>query len=95
MNYIETLNQMGGISRLQTMIGAYNFSKDGESVSFKFKSCEKANACVIILEPSDTYTVKFYKQSGYECPMVESFDDVYCDQLIQVFEMFTGLFLSL
>lgn len=86
-----------GIGRLVAMIGAKDFVKGSDHVQFGFKSCRQANKCSIILNADDTYTVRFHKfnRRSLECKQVIEFEGVYCDQLKEIFESFTGLYLSL
>ena len=99
-----TLQQLGGRGRLKAMIGARDFSSrdDGRTLHFKFPACPKANVCKITLNALDTYDVTFIKvgrlsRKTYEVPVQTTgeFSGVYCDQLREVFEGFTGLYLSL
>lgn len=98
-----TLSQLGGSRRLSIMIGARDFYSDkGNTLFFSFKSCLKANRCEITLDPNDTYTVRFFKhcrlnRETLTIPqaMVYECDRIYADSLIEIFERFTGLFLSL
>lgn len=89
----EILNQMGGGRRLEAMIGAGPFIALESGVQFRFKACAKANLCAIILDPSDTYTVKFYKVRGSMVQEVSSESEHYCDTIANHFESFTGLYL--
>jgi hypothetical protein len=93
----EILNQLGGNRKLSAMIAMHNvyFSTDSLSqgfLQFDFKSCKKASKVRIYLEYNDTYTLKFYTKSGIEKHTIQ---DVYNDNLIEVFENYTGLYLSL
>jgi hypothetical protein len=93
------LAQMGGAKRLQVMIGANSFASDRNGVLFKFRGTRKANAVRIELTPQDLYRVEFYKQrgkaQGYRVDLVHELDEVYCDMLIELFEQFTGLYLTI
>src|SRR3972149_3750970 len=59
------LQQMGGARRLKAMIGAYDFlgSEKDRELQFKWKAKARngAKAITISLDPSDTYTLKFWK----------------------------------
>lgn len=90
------VQQIGGVRRLSLMVGASDFVGDENSVQFGFKGCRKANKCRVVLEPSDTYRVEFWKYNGrtYEMAKVSEFDDIYCDMLTALFEEQTGLYLS-
>jgi hypothetical protein len=86
-----------GVGRLVAMTGAKDFVKGSNFVQFGFKSCRKANKCSIELKADDTYTVRFYKYNRrtLDCPLVHEFEGAYCDMLKEIFESFTGLYLSL
>jgi len=97
------IRQMGGMGKLTAMLGASGFgrgSTDGHpSLTFKFKGSKKANVVTIILDPSDTYTLRFAKMASaakfYEVTPAGEFSGVYADALKPTFERFTGLYLSL
>jgi len=91
------IEQLGGVGRLVAMIGVGQIVVDDSSAMFGFKGCRKANKCRITLTPMDLYKVEFFKlnRRSLECPIVEEFDGVYGDQLVEIFESTTGLFLSL
>jgi len=85
------LEQMGG--RLRHMVGAYNFVAIERGVQFSFKMCRKTNKCVVKLNWMDTYDVEFWLLRGDLCKRVSRHENIYCDQLIDVFEEETGLVL--
>ena len=82
---------------MTAMTGAWGFVGDDNSLTFRFKSCRQANICKIELNSMDTYTVTFFKMNkkSLECPIVKEFAMVYCDQLMDIFESVTGLYLTL
>lgn len=86
------------------MIGAKDFyhENEGRTLSFRFKSCNKANLVKITLNGLDLYDVEFVKVGRLNRTTLSvprkttgSFSHIYGDQLVRVFEDFTGLFLSL
>lgn len=96
--------QMGGASRLHIMVGADSFTSgrieyDGFEqpyVQFKFKMNRKMNYCRVIYEEGkDTYVMQFWKLRKLEFKLVQEYTNVYCDDLIQMFEETTGLHLVL
>jgi hypothetical protein len=98
MEVAETiLRQIGGGNRLRAMIGASGFIGSDTSLSFKWKAKAKngANALRIVLDPSDTYTMHFYKLRAGKATELEKFDDIYSDMLREVFEDCTGLYLRM
>ncbi len=103
----ETLNQLtqsnNGTNRLSAMIGAKQFIKDDESVSFRFMrgAKNKANYIIITLNAMDTYDVKFVKignRSKFKPPLhtvVNETKGLYNDMLKSHFEESTGLCIKL
>lgn len=75
------LAQMGGMARLNVFTGAKGFVATENSVRFRVNRGD----FMVVLDPDDTYTVT-YKGREYT--------GVYCDQLVEVFERFTGMYLS-
>lgn len=91
-----------GYAVLSSFVGAKDMAYFGENetanivggMQFKFKMSKAANCCRIELTPADMYIVKFYKIRGLDCKEVANYDETYCDQLKDLFEQFTGLYLS-
>lgn len=79
------------------MIGAHSFTARPNGVSFCFKAKSKngSNALRVTLDPSDTYTVEFLRVHGGKLTTKKVVSDVYCDQLTELFERETGLYLSI
>jgi hypothetical protein len=74
----------------------------GHGVSFKFpnRGAKNLNYFKVLLDDaSDTYSIEFgrtYRKAGVpEYRQLATFDGVYCDMLIQLFENQTGLYLRL
>lgn len=94
--------QMGGNKAL-AMIGAYQVLAIDVGVRIKFKATAKEingvrpNIIEIHLDPSDTYTIKFFRAelSSANCTEIKTITDVYCDQLKPIIEDETCLYLSL
>lgn len=90
------LNQLGGINKLRVMIGALNFLKLENGLSFSFKMCKDANYCVIkYMDGKDLYNMEFLKVNHDSVKTIKNFENLYVEDLKPVFEKFTGLFLSL
>lgn len=81
--------------RLVAMIGAKDFVTFGNAVSFRFKMCKKFNHVKIKLMPDDTYTVTLCKVWGAKILNETVYSGIYCDQLKDLFESNTGLYLCL
>lgn len=95
------LAQLGGARRLQVMTGARDFV-GGEAfgrgfVQFKIGrgARDGINKVRVELDPSDTYTVKFYKTRGVDFAYKGEVSGVYCDTLVSTFEARTGFRLGL
>jgi hypothetical protein len=79
-----------------TMMGTRMKIASGNSLIFDVRGSKKVNKIVITLEPSDTYKIEFFKISRkLVSQLVYSTDDIYNDQLKEVIERHTGLYLSL
>jgi hypothetical protein len=89
------LAQLGGSAALKLMVSAYNFSSHSDeglgALSFRFKGSRKANYIKIILAASDTYSLRFGKVGKFDYDIIAFEQDVYCDQLVEVFTRVTGL----
>jgi hypothetical protein len=93
------LEQLGG-RRFIMFTGAKNLVGSDNSLSFRLpKAKDGINAVEIRLEPSDTYRVRFYRvgdrRTGYKHTDKSVHDDIYCDQLVELFERQTGLYTHL
>lgn len=86
------LEQVGG--KALFMMGAYCVLYTQNGVQFRIQGSKKASLIEIVLESSDTYTVRFYKGRA-EPKMIKEVSDVYCDSLHSTIESVTGLYLSL
>lgn len=89
-------DQMGGIGRLKSMLGAQVFKRDnGIAIKWPSKQRSKGNYVEIDLNASDTYDVKFFNASGTAKKLVKEYDGIYADRLVDTFEKQTGYFLRL
>lgn len=77
------------------MMGASMLSGDHRSLQFRIKGSPKVNSIRIVLDPSDTYTVQFWRLRGINAKLVSEFSDIYADSLRRLIEKETGLYLSL
>ena len=92
----QLTNSSNGINRLSVMIGAKDFGKDENSVSFKFK-LSGFNYCKLTLEANDTYTLTLRKYiwSKFKITNEKVIEGLYFDMLKNEFEQNTKLYLSL
>ena len=99
----EIYKQLGG-NRFAFITGAKKFIGGENWLSFRIgRNASKANYVKITLSPMDTYTVEFKRISmprfnsktlsfsEYKETLIEKREDVYCDQLQDVFTEVTGL----
>lgn len=86
------LQQMGGRARLEAFTGAYNFAVGDGSVMFRIKN-RGVNFVKVKLNGKDLYDVTFGRVSGTNFKVVEQLDDVYAEDLIDIFEKSTGMYL--
>lgn len=102
----ETIAGQLGASAL-VLLGAHTFVDIGDGLLFRIRGCGEVNLIQIILDPCDTYTVKFCKLQAVEktnlgitytemtWEVVKSVSDVYCDMLHDIIEEGTGLYTRL
>jgi hypothetical protein len=78
------------------MLGAKDVVGGPNFLQFAIRGSKTAHKIRIELDPSDTYTIRFYRRAGrFEMKEVASFSDVYSDQLHSIIEKHTGLYTSL
>lgn len=94
------IEQMGGrkIFAMAFKSCAYAVTPKPSVTFLVAPSLKKAAKCThvrVTLEPSDTYKVEFVKVRGTTAKTIREVADVYCDQLKELVEKSTGLYLSL
>lgn len=91
------LEQMGGSRRLQMMIGAQQIILLPKGVGIKWpnKQRSRGNYVEVILQPNDTYDMTFYNVSVKAKKAVKKFNDVYAEDLVSIFEKYTGWYLRM
>jgi hypothetical protein len=89
------LQQLGGQARLNAFLGVSNLFLSEYSLGFRFKAkgAKGINLVTVRLDPSDTYTVLFHRVNKNGAKLVQEFNDVYCDDLVECVEQTTGLYL--
>jgi hypothetical protein len=97
----EIHRQLGG-RRFDLMTGAkdFIFDSDATTTSLTFKlprgtARNRANLVKVTLNPTDTYTVAFFRFKGFDVKQVSEHSDIYADMLRPLFAEQTGLALSL
>ncbi len=91
----EILRQLGGRGRVGALLGVTQFAGDETSLRVKFKAqgMDGINCFKVTLDPSDTYTVEFFKTGRLDYTEKGKIEDVYCDNLVETIETRTGLYL--
>lgn len=87
------LEQLGG-NKFLAMTGAKDLIFGNYSLHFKLPSNfakQGINKVIITLEPSDTYKLEFFKVWGNKYSKIDEKDDVYNENLQDVFTRITGL----
>lgn len=95
MEVANTIRDQVG-HRALMMIGAKNLTGDKNSLSFKIgRNSAHVTHIRVTLEPSDTYTVQFYRVRRHNRTLVSEERDIYGDGLRDCIERNTGLYTSL
>lgn len=94
MKIAQTIAQQIG-QRAFLMMGTKHKVGDGKSLSFDIHGCREYSKVRVTLEPSDTYTLEFFKFRSFQITRHHTVDNVYADGLKQCIEHNTGLLLSL
>ena len=93
--------QMGGYGRLSAMVNARQWLVLERGIQFTFSGKRGVNKCLVMLDATDTYTMQFWyckaprNASAFISEMKVEYTGVYNDMLIDLFEGYTGLYLSL
>lgn len=88
------LEQLGGSGRLSLMTGASNYVAIEDGVRFSLPrtiTLKGINLVEITLNGSDLYDMRFMRYRAADCVTVSQVDDVYFDQLEEIFTQVTGL----
>ena len=94
-------NQLGGLCF--GLLGAHTLVDLGDGLQFRIRGCDRVNLIQIILDPCDTYTVRFcfvqaekkerlglsYTEVTWQ--LVSSHSDIYFDMLHDIIQQETGL----
>jgi hypothetical protein len=89
------LKQLGG-NKFKVMTGAKNFAYGDSNLTFKIgRNSGKCNHVRVTLNSMDTYKMEFISVRGTTIKTVKEFNNVYCDQLQEIFTEVTGMYTSL
>ena len=80
-----------GINGLRAMLGACNFAAQASGVTFRFKGSRRMNLAQITLNGMDTYDLEFWQVTPGKFRRIDYRNDIYNDNLREVFERVTGL----
>ena len=97
-NVVKTIIEQIGGNRAFAMIGAKNVIFSDDSLHVKFPGAGKGwpNKFVIRYDAgSDDYRVEFWRVGRVNFKPMGEFAGVYADQLVELIESKTGLYLSL
>jgi hypothetical protein len=96
MTIAEIIAQQLGGRRFAMMTGAVFLQQDaGNTLVVRFKGSNKTNILEIKYNSKDLYDMTFRKLRGTKLKTIETHNDVYSDQLQQIFEATTGLYTKL
>ena len=94
-------NQLGSLCL--GLLGAHTLVDIGDGLQFHIRGCHQVNLIQIILDPCDTYTVRFclvqaeskrsrglpYTELSWQ--LISQHRDIYCDMLHDLIQQETGL----
>ncbi|MCB0280825.1 MAG: hypothetical protein KDD94_15070 [Calditrichaeota bacterium] len=86
----------GGTKQLSTVCGATDFGMDltnelSPYVKFRLKSNNPNIVKIIYNRALDTITLEFGLLRNLDYKLIKTIENVYCDQVADIFEMETGL----
>ena len=101
------LSQLGGANKVKLFTGAKTFLAISDGLCFKFPQRKRSlpNCVRITLSPTDTYDIEFTRftegklnKKTYEFvpaqnKVIKQYKNIYCDQLVELFEENTMLYL--
>lgn len=92
------IDQMGGLRRIAMFTGAYQFTACKDGVFFRLPgknfAKDSINLVSITLTPMDEYVMTFSRVRAGKIKEIRKYEGVYCDQLVELFQDTTGLYLS-
>lgn len=88
--------QLGG-NKFVAMTGAHSFMATEVGLNFRIGRGAKSgiNLVTIKLEPTDLYSIEFFRVRGFSVKSIAKREMVYADQLQSVFTSETGMYTSL
>ena len=88
--------QLGG-NKFRVMTGAKNMVSFERGIGMRIgRNKTNANYMEVVLNSMDLYDITFAKVTKYgEMKSVKTYDNVYNDMLVEIFESHTGMYTSL
>lgn len=96
MNVAQIIfSQLGG-NRFAAITGAHTFMDLGNGLGMKIRRNKSgAQYLRIKLTPMDTYTMEFIRFRKMDMSVVKSYENIYADQLQDIFTSVTGYYTTL
>jgi len=91
----EIINQLGGINKLNSMLGLKNILIIDNGLYIRYKVSSPANYIKIQLNKSDLYEIEIGKIMGIRYKVILKLSDVYVDKLKNIIEETCKVRLSL
>ncbi len=91
------IQQLGGLTLLRLLLGTRQVLFSNNGVRFDIHGCAKINCVKIEYDAGmDLYQMKFFRVSAHKASLnlVAQYEEVYADQLCDMIESETGLFLG-
>lgn len=85
----EIKNQLG--HKALYMLGAKDFVGGPNYLTFKIRGSKAVNYITIYLNALDLYEIKFLKVRALVVKVVKEYTEVYCDDLLKLIRLETGL----
>jgi uncharacterized protein YwlG (UPF0340 family) len=91
------IQQLGGLTLLRLLLGTRKVLFNDKGIDFDIQGCAKINRVHIEYDAGmDLYKMKFFRVPASKAPLnlVAQYEEVYADQLCDMIESETGLFLG-
>ena len=91
------VDQLGGLTLLRLLLGTRQVIFNENGICFDIQGCAKINRVQIEYDAGmDLYKMKFFRVPAPKAPLnlVAKYEEVYADQLCDMIEFETGLFLG-
>lgn len=93
MNIAKTILEQIGGNRFAMITGSKNFIRGRDSLTFQIpRNISGANRCKITLNANDLYDVEFFRSTIKSHSIKKVSNDVFAEDLENIFENVTGLY---